>query len=185
MSKRKNLIIAVILGAALAIVIAGALALESWVLPHYDASEMLPDSVQAEMVGDLAPNFEFLGEQGHLLQLSDFAGTPVVLNFWASWCPPCRMEKPHFQQAFEEYGNDVKFIVLNVDEPIEVARAYADEEGFTFPLYFDETNEGAAAFGVTAVPETFFIDADGVISARFMGAIDFHTIEHSIKDMQE
>ncbi|MCL2746256.1 MAG: TlpA family protein disulfide reductase [Coriobacteriia bacterium] len=183
MDKRKNLTIAGILGGALAVVIAGALALQFWVLPNYDIADLLPDDAQAEMVNGAAPDFEFLSEQGHRQFLSDFEGTPVVLNFWASWCPPCRMEKPHFQQAFEQYGNDVKFIVLNVDEPIEVARAYMDEEGFTFPIYFDEASEGALAYGVTGVPETFFIDSDGIISSRFMGAINFDTIEHALQEI--
>ncbi|MCL2403688.1 MAG: TlpA family protein disulfide reductase [Coriobacteriia bacterium] len=185
MTEKRNLIIAVGLSAVLIAVIAGALALQSWVLPNTDIVDLLPDNAQGEMVGEPAPDFGFTGEQGHFLLLSDYIGTPVVLNFWASWCPPCRMEKPHFQQAFEQYGNDVKFILLNVDEPIEVARAYMDEEGFTFPVYFDETHAGASTFGVTGVPETFFIDADGVISSRFLGAVDLQTISHAIDEMLE
>ena len=132
-----------------------------------------------------APDFTVEDAWGNDVSLSDRFGKPIVLNFWASWCPPCRMEKPFFQEAFDHYGNEVKFIVLNIDEPIEVARGYADEEGFTFPLYFDEMNEGAAAFGVTGVPETFFINADGIVEARFLGAINFATIEHSIQSMLE
>jgi len=186
--KKRNLLIAAIFGFALVAVIAAALMLQSGLLTNYDPTEpasVMSTNPNAALVGEAAPNFEFLGEQGHRLLLSDFAGTPIVLNFWASWCPPCRMEKPFFQEAFDHYGNEVKFIVLNIDEPIEVARAYADEEGFTFPLYFDEMNEGAAAFGVTGVPETFFINADGIVEARFLGAINFATIEHSIQSMLE
>ena len=182
--KKRNILLVIAFAILLFAIIAAALYIQSMV-ESYDLMGVLPDSTELEMVGETAPDFNFLGEQGHELLLSDFKGTPIVLNFWASWCPPCRMEKPHFQQAYEQYGSDVKFIILNINEPIETARAYADEEGFTFPLYFDEMRAGAAAFNVTGVPETFFIDADGKVSARFLGAIDFRTIEHSIQEMLE
>ena len=182
--KKRNILLVIAFAVLLFAIIAAALFVQSMVETQ-DLAGVLPDDIELAMVGEAAPDFKFLGEQGHELLLSDFAGTPIVLNFWASWCAPCRLEKPHFQQAFEHYGNDVKFIILNVNEPIETARAYADEEGFTFPLYFDEMQAGAAAFNVTGVPETFFIDADGVVSSRFLGAINFDTIEHAIQEMLE
>lgn len=185
MEKKKNLSYALLLTGALALVITVAFAVQFWILPQQSITELLPEHAQAESVGEQAPDFEFLGEQGHALKLSDFAGTPIVLNFWASWCPPCRMEKPHFQRAFEQYGDDVAFIVLNVDEPMDTVRAYMDEEGFTFPVYFDVLHEGSEAFGVTGVPETVFIDADGFITSRFLGAINFDTIEHALEEILE
>jgi len=185
--KKRSLLMAAVFAIALVLIIASAFLLQEDLLESYDnaASDIVNPGTDSEMVEQEAPNFSFISEQGHLQQLSDYRGTPVVLNFWATWCPPCRMEKPHFQQAFERYGNDVKFIILNVNEPMEVVREYADEEGFTFPLYFDEGHEGAIAFDAAHVPTSFFIDADGVIRAHFLGAINFDTIERSILAMMD
>lgn len=168
---------------ALVLIIAAAIYLQENLGEGYDltAASTAPTDTDLPLVGEPAPDFTFLGEQGHMLMLSDYQGTPVVLNFWASWCPPCRMEKPFFQQAYDLYGNDVEFLMINVDEPIEVARGYMDEEGYTFPIYFDEAHEGTAAFETIGVPETFFIDAEGVIRARFMGAINLATIEQGLE----
>ncbi|MCL2526378.1 MAG: TlpA family protein disulfide reductase [Coriobacteriia bacterium] len=182
-AKKKNLTIAAILGVVLVVVIAGALFLQSNAGSGYSALDLLPGSASSSIQGQEAPDFSFLGEQGHVEMLSDYRGTPVVLNFWASWCPPCRAEMPHFQEAFDLHGNDVKFIMLNIDESIEVARAFADELELTFPLYFDESSEGALAYKITGVPETFFIDANGVVTQRFLGAIDTKTITTSIEAM--
>ena len=183
--KKRNILLVIAFAILLFAVIVGAFAIVSMLESGFDLAGTPLSNTELAMVGEPAPDFKFLSEQGHELLLSDFAGTPIVLNFWASWCPPCRMEKPHFQQAFDYYGNEVKFIILNVDEPIDVVRAYMDEEGFSFPVYFDELREGAAAFSVTGVPETFFIDADGIVNSRFLGAINFDTIEHAIQEMLE
>ena len=91
------------------------------------------------------------------------------------------MQKPFFQEAYDIYGNEVKFFMMNIDEPIEVARAYMDEEGYTLPIYFDEAREGAQAYGLTGVPETFFIDAEGIVRAHFVGPINMDTIRPSIE----
>jgi len=184
--KKRSLLIAATFAIALVLVVVSAFLVQDELLESYDdVIATLPGGTDSEWVGQTAPDFSFLGENGHVQFLSDYRGTPIVLNFWATWCPPCRMEKPHFQQAFDQYGNDVKFIILNVDEPIEVVRAYADAEGFTFPLYFDEAREGAIAFEAAAVPASFFIDADGIIRAHYLGAINFNTIERSILSIME
>jgi len=186
-NKKRNLIIAAIIAMILAAVIAGAAFLQSALLPDGASSDaiadLMPGDVQDPLIGQQAPDFTFTDEQGTELRLSDFAGTPVVLNFWASWCPPCRIEKPEFQQAYEQYGNEVKFIMLNADESVEVARAYTDEEGYTFPVYFDTAGEGAFAFEVTGIPETFIINTDGAIVARFLGATGFTTLQRAIQNM--
>lgn len=182
--KTKSWLMVAAFAVALAAIVGAAFFLQTNLADNYDMANVGMDA-DISMVGEKAPDFSFMSEQGHVLLLSDYVGTPVVLNFWASWCPPCRMEKPFFQQAYDLYGNDFEFIMLNVDEPIEVARKYMDQEGYTFPIYFDESNEGASSFGLTGVPETFFIDADGIIRARFMGAINLETIERALETISQ
>ena len=185
--KQRNLIIAAVFAALLISVVVIAFVLQDRLQFDLDLAQLTPEGTAATLAGETAPDFEFLGEQGHRLRLSDYKGTPIVLNFWASWCPPCRMHLPHFQEAFDRYGNDVKFIMLNfyVDETMETARSYIDSAGYTFDVYFDEAHEGAVAYGVTGIPETFFINADSIVTDSFLGPIDYDTVMQSIYTMLE
>lgn len=183
--KQRNLIIAAVFAALLISVVVIAFVLQDRLQFDLDLAQLTPEGTAATLAGETAPDFTFLGEQGHELRLSDYAGTPIVLNFWASWCPPCRMHLPHFQEAFERYGNEVKFIMINFDEPIDVARDYIDGAGYSFDIYFDAMREGATAYGVTGIPETFFIDADGIVTEGFLGPISYEVVARSIQTMTE
>ncbi|MCL2680727.1 MAG: TlpA family protein disulfide reductase [Coriobacteriia bacterium] len=181
MGKRKNLIIALSFAVLLIAVIAGAAALQSLLLSGTD--DLLPNGSDDPLVGQQAPTFYFSDADGHTFSLHDFYGTPIVLNFWASWCPPCQIEKPHFQQAFEQYGDQAKFIMINVSENPDVVQAYLKENNYSFPVYFDEIDDAARALDVVNIPTTVFIDAEGVITAKFLGAMSFETIERSITSL--
>ena len=107
----------------------------------------------------LAPNFTVYDLDGNPVKLWDLRGKPVVLNFWASWCGPCKMEMPHFEAAYQTYGDQIHFLIVDLTdgsrETVEVAQAYLDEQGYTFPAYFDSTQEAAMTYGVNAIPSTF------------------------------
>ena len=123
----------------------------------------------------LAPDIAIQDQEGNMVRLSDFSGEPVVLNYWASWCPPCVAEMPEFEQLYQEYGTQLQFIMLNdtdgQGETVEHATQFVYEQGFTFPVYFDVNNEGARAYDITAIPQTFFIDRDGYIVSHTIGMI--------------
>ncbi len=109
---------------------------------------------------------------GLTYNLADFYGKPIVLNFWASWCPPCREEMPHFENVYLEMGDEVEFIMLNStdgQETMEAGQAFIDENGYTFPVYFDYDGEvtGNASYDyyIMYLPTTFFIDAEGNVVA--------------------
>lgn len=113
--------------------------------------------------GRAAPNFTLETLDGELLTLSDFRGEPVVLNFWASWCGPCRQETPALQQ-FAEENPGVRVIGVNQQEQTSDAREFAEEFGVTYPLPLDRTGAVSQGFRVNrGLPVTFFIGADGVI----------------------
>ena len=131
-----------------------------------------------------APDFTVFDKDGNEMKLSDTEGTPVVLNFWASWCPPCKEEMPHFDLLHEELGDDVKFMMVDlVDgrrETVETGDEYITEQGFSFPVFFDTNQEAAYTYGIRSIPTTLFIDKDGYIITGAKGAIDEETLRRGI-----
>jgi thiol-disulfide isomerase/thioredoxin len=131
-----------------------------------------------------APDITVVNAAGDGVKLSDMAGKPVVLNFWASWCPPCKSEMPEFDKAYAEYGEEVTFMMVDLTdgarETVETGAAYVAEQGFSFPVYYDTSGEAAAAYGVSAIPSTLFIDKDGNVVTGAQGAINEETLHMGI-----
>lgn len=132
----------------------------------------------------MAPDFVMTDKDGHQVHLSDFVGKPVVLNFWASWCGPCKMEMPDFDEKYAKLGEDVHFLMVNMTdgsrETVDAAKAFIEAQGYTFPVYFDTEMDAAITYGVSSIPTTYFIDADGYTIAQAMGAIDSATLQTGI-----
>lgn len=136
------------------------------------------DAARAE-----APNFTVTDYAGNKVILSDYRGTPVVLNFWATWCGYCKQEMPDFDAAYESHP-EVQFLMVNVtdgvQETVETAKSYIEKQGFSFPVFFDTENEAARAYYITGLPATFFIDKDGCLIAHGSGMLDAETLEKGI-----
>ena len=131
-----------------------------------------------------APDFTVYDLDGNEVHLSDFIGKPVVLNFWASWCGSCKMEMPDFNEKYLEIGEEVQFLIINVTdgfrETVETASAFIEEQGYSFPVFYDTDQDAAAAYGVSSLPTTYFIDDEGKAIARTRGAIDKETLQRGI-----
>ena len=131
-----------------------------------------------------APDFTTYDIDDNSYKLSDFQGKPVILNFWASWCGPCQMEMPDFQKKFEEYGDDIHFMIVNmtdgVRETVEKASGFIAEKGFTFPVYYDVYQEAATTYGVMSLPTTYFIDAEGNFVAQGRGMLNEEALQQGI-----
>ena len=132
----------------------------------------------------MAPDFTVYDADGEPVRLSDFRGTPVVINFWASWCGPCQSEMPAFDTAVAEYEGQVRFLMVNLtdgsQETQATAQAFLDEQGYAFPVYFDLDLEAASAYGVYGIPVTYFVDAEGRAVAQARSAISAEVLEKGI-----
>lgn len=117
---------------------------------------------------------------GEPVALSSLLGKPVFLNFWATWCPYCVEEFPELQRAFEEYGDKVHFAMINytdgVRETVETASAFTEENGYTFPVYYDLDSAALEQYGVFSFPTSALLSADGVLTERRTGAVTYETV---------
>ncbi len=121
--------------------------------------------------GEAAADFEVETFDGETLRLSDLNGKVVVLNFWASWCPPCRWEMPFFETMWQEYRDQgVVFVGIAMSDTLENVKAFAEEAGVTYPVALDTTTEIARAYEVLSLPTTFFIGKDGNVERKLTSA---------------
>jgi peroxiredoxin len=136
------------------------------------AGEMPEGAVEAGKadVGAMAPDFSLPTLDGGQVSLSDLRGTPVVVTFYASWCFDCSKALPRLQHVHEERGDDVAIVGVSYRDLLGDARDFVEELGVTYPMLHDDDDDVAAAYGVRAIPQTFFIDAEGVIRDRVFGA---------------
>jgi peroxiredoxin len=137
------------------------------------ANTVIPKGVDAggPRVGDTAPGFTLHTYDGKTVSLSDYAGKPVVLNFWASYCHPCRQEFPLFRRQLAQHPGD--FVVLGVDTkdiPSD-GKSFAKEKKATWPIVVDDDAGVAKAYGVGALPQTFFITPKGKVALRYYARI--------------
>ena len=122
--------------------------------------------------GDPAPDFSITLLDGSEVSLSDLRGQVVVLNFWASWCDPCRQEAPSLQEVWETYeGKGVTFLGVSYKDAEDASRAFVQEFGLTYLNGTDPRDRISRAYGITGVPETFIIDAEGKIVQFYVGEV--------------
>ena len=134
-----------------------------------------------------APDFSVLNKDGNTVKLSDFRGKPVVLNFWATWCPPCKQELPDFNQAAETYKDEVVFLMVNLTDgqrdTVASVKAFVADNGYTFPVYFDTAYSAANAYMVSSIPTTYFINAKGEAVNYKVGMMTAAELESGIKGL--
>jgi thiol-disulfide isomerase/thioredoxin len=135
-------------------------------------------------VGELAPDFTGTTVDGRTITLSDLKGKLVLVNVFASWCGPCRVETPHLVEAYNELDRDrVEFIGLNLQETPEAVEFFKDEFFINYPLVLNESGDLTNIYSPIGLPTTWFIDRDGVIRFRFSGALTKEALQAILDDV--
>ncbi len=131
------------------------------------------------------PSFVLKGLNGDSISSGDFAGTVTLLNFWATWCPPCRKEMPAIERLQESMkGFNFRIVAVNVAEKNQTVQKFMDSSGYTFPIYLDERGAVGAVFANQGIPTTYLLDDSGMIIAGVVGAYEFDN-EKIVRILQE
>ncbi len=147
-------------------------------------SVLLDTGTQRPTEGSIAPDFSYTMEDGRSYKLSDLRGTRVVINFWATWCGPCRIEMPTFAQAAQTYHDDLVILAVNRNEAPAAIWAFGQELGLTFPLITNTSGDIGDRYGATGLPMTFFINRDGTIQRRHVGIMSAIQLDEYLAEVK-
>ena len=165
-----NIAVGILIGAGLGFIIfAGAGILRSRSAEIADSGDGF-NSVPS--VGKPAPDFELQNIEGKTVKLSDFRGTVVGINFWATWCAPCVFEMPMFQEMYEEYSPGLEILAINNQESADVVLPFIEKMGLTYEILYDPDAQTALDFQVIGFPTTYFVDREGVIRSVHVGVMN-------------
>jgi thiol-disulfide isomerase/thioredoxin len=134
-------------------------------------------------VGELAPDFTGTTLDGETIRLSDLRGKTVLVNIFASWCGPCRIEAPHLVEVFNASGDDVAFIGLNLQESPEAVAGFMEDFGIEFPLVLNQDGKLTEIYRPIGLPTSWFIDANGVVQYVHAGPITGDVLAQAIEDV--
>lgn len=143
-----------------------------------------PEIAEGLEKGEMAPNFELEKMDGEKVKLSDFRGEKVMLNFWATWCPPCRAEVPDMQKLHE--NKDVTILAVNLlgqESGIDPVEEFLEDYGVTFNVLLDDDLVVAETYGIQPVPTTYMIDTEGVIQNMAFGALNYELMVQELDKM--
>ena len=187
--EKKKLIIGLL---AFVILIAGASVLYSRLSKDFTPDDIVEDESQGQVSEEgeepeqdlqMAPDFTVYDSDGNSVKLSDYFGKPIVLNFWASWCGPCKAEMPDFEEVYKVRGEEIQFLMVNCTggrETEKSAREFIAGSGYTFPVFYDLDLDASMTYGANSIPVTFFIDADGYLTAYAQGTTSADVLQQGI-----
>lgn len=144
------------------------------------------EAAEASSTAFMVPRVALYDAEGNSVSLPDLIDKPTILNFWASTCNPCASEMPHFQAVYEELGDEYNFVFINYvgfyGETEETALDFLEANGYTFTTYFDRNQSAAYAFGISSIPCTAFIAADGEFLGGILGAMNEDALRNCIEE---
>lgn len=143
------------------------------------------ESVIGLEVGNKAPDFQLQTLTGDRVKLSDFRGNRVMINFWATWCPPCRAEMPDMESFHQD--KDVVILAVNLTDTeasLENIEMFSDDYKLTFPILLDENLEVATLYMIQPIPTTYMVDSNGIISYKAFGAMNYDLMVQEFEKMQ-
>lgn len=191
----KNKITLLIIIFVFILLIGGSYVLYNYLSPNISSDkittneESQKENDASQQEKEFAPDFTVYDKNNKEVNLSDFRGKPTIVNFWASWCGPCKMEMPDFEEKYRALGNEINFLMVNMTdgsrETVKIASNFIKKEDYTFPVYFDTKSDAAIAYSVYSLPTTYFIDSDGYVVAQSTGAINSETLQKGIDMIKE
>ncbi|MBQ9922039.1 MAG: TlpA family protein disulfide reductase [Clostridia bacterium] len=156
--------------------------------PQEESQEEEYKQAQEEVPDYTAPDFTVYDGEGNEVKLSDYVGKPIILNFWASWCPPCRSEMPHFEKAYTQ-NSDIQFLMVNMTssdrESEEKAKKYIADEGYTFPVLYDTEGDAAITYGAYSLPMTILINEKGELVTYAVGALSEENLQTAVTMLKD
>jgi len=183
--KTKAIVLVAILVGVLALAVIGY----TYLSKNYQAQE----DIKAEAVRETekepqkAVDFTVTDKAGNKVNLSDNFGKPIVVNFWATWCGPCKSEMPEFNKIYKEYGDEIIFMMVNLTDgyrdTTEKVNQFILENGYEFPVYFDTEYSAASAYSINSIPATLFINKNGEITDGHLGAMSESVLRGYIKPL--
>ncbi|WP_298826856.1 redoxin domain-containing protein [uncultured Planococcus sp.] len=140
-------------------------------------------------IGEKAPDFQLTTLDGEKVKLSDYQGKKVMLNFWATWCPPCRAEMPHMQSYYDEQAEDENVVILAVnlttkDKGLGKIEEFVEEFGLEFPIPMDENGDVGSTYQAASIPTSYMIDTNGRIQNKVVGPMDEPMMEQLIAELE-
>lgn len=155
--------------------------------PEATAAPKAASEAMGPVMRNLAPNFTAYDDAGNPVSLKDMRGKPVIVNFFASWCGPCKMEMPYFDEFYHQYGDQVTFMMVNLcafgNDNKENGKKMVEAGGWTFPVYFDSDGDAAMKYAIRSMPTTVFVSPDGELMGRHTGVIPRESLEKTIQAM--
>ncbi|MCD8174420.1 MAG: TlpA family protein disulfide reductase [Phascolarctobacterium sp.] len=150
------------------------------------SADSAPDNTESDTLVQ-ADDFTVYDSEMNEVKLSDYFGKPIIINFWASWCNPCKSELPAFNSLYEKYKDDVVFLMINLtDGQIDTessVKTFISDNGYSFPVYYDIESDASDSYNVRSIPETVFINADGSLYDTRVGAMSEDVLEDYIKQL--
>ncbi len=184
MDKKVKLIIGFV---TFALVIALAGVGYNYLSKDYNQKIIQSEEVKPQKELQKAPDITVLDKEGNEVRLSQKFGKPIVVNFWATWCGPCKSEMPAFDKLYTEYGDRVEFMMVNqtdgARDTIEKVNEFIKAEDYEFPVYYDINNEAYYVYGASSIPATLFINQEGKIVQGILGAMNEDMIRTYIENM--
>lgn len=171
------------------LIILGATLLYGELSQNYEINQKTEEktAVTSEKPKQKALDFEVFSENGESVTLSEKTGKPVVINFWATWCGPCRAELPAFESMYKKYQDKVEFMMVNLTDGMrekkEDVKAFITDNNYSFPVFYDSNQSAAYVYNITSVPLTVFVDADGNIDNYRVGGLRENDLEEYIQNL--